>query len=38
MTIEYRSGRLNVVAYSLITKAQLAVLEEEDELPTLGGS
>jgi hypothetical protein len=38
MTIEYRSGRLNVVADALRRKAQLTVLEEEDEFPTSGGS
>jgi methyltransferase-like protein len=38
MTIEYRFGRLNTVMNALRRKEQLVVLEEEDKLPTSGGS
>jgi hypothetical protein len=37
ITIEYRSGKLNVVTDALSRKAKLVVLEEEDKLPTSGG-
>jgi len=38
MTIKYRLRSINTSSYALIRKAQIVVLEEEDEFPTSGGT
>jgi urease beta subunit len=38
MTIEYRLSRLKIVMNALRRKAQITILEEEDDFPTSGGS